>query len=132
MSIAKGVAGGVCVSEVGDRTSCSHVDEAADDEVSEFEDFEEESMLSALLRLPPMPDSGVATLRCLPFPFSISSMLFTSLIDSLPSSLSGSETLMLASEESDDIHVEVTISLSISLDEAPPAVSQEFEFDELE
>lgn len=112
-----GVAGGVWLSvDVGEGTGCSDEDDVSD--------FDEESMLSVLLRLPPMPDSGVGKSRCLS---SELSGVFKPSLACLPSSLSGMATLILASEELDDIHVDVTISLSISLDEAPPPVSQELE-----
>lgn len=66
-----GVAGGVCVSDCAGSGEfiISDVDdsEEAEDVISPVEeDFEEESILSVLLRLPPIPDSGVGTfLGCL-------------------------------------------------------------------
>lgn len=59
-----GVAGGVCKStDVGESTCSDEVED--DDDASDVDDFDEESILSVLLRLPPMPDSGVGRSRCL-------------------------------------------------------------------
>lgn len=63
-SIFMGVAGGVCKStDVGESTCSDEVED--DDDASDVDDFDEESILSVLLRLPPMPDSGVGRSRCL-------------------------------------------------------------------
>lgn len=129
-----GVAGGVCVLsdwEEAEHTELIISDSVASDveALSPLEDFDDESMLSVLLRLPPIPDSGVVTsLIGLSFsPRGEAELFSPSPRLCLLSSFSGRLTLMLDSEESDDMQVDVTISLSMSRDEAPPPVAQEFD-----
>lgn len=141
-----GVAGGVWVSDgkVSGEFIISEPVESAEEEQAEegispfVDDFEEESILSVLLRLPPMPDSGVGTLRDCFMSFSWAreheeedEAVLSSLQLNLLSSFSAKEFVMLASEESDDIQVDVTISLNMSRDDAPPKAHEFEEFESL-
>lgn len=96
---------------------------AADDEISIVEDFDEKSILSLVLKLPPIPDSGdgrksrldVSSLQPSSLSFNNNLLLPLLLLLSFLFDLSA----IFSSGISDELLVEVIISHSISCDREP-------------